>query len=469
MKRFYRFCTLPFILLALSARSQSAPPWSAWQTIYTVEGNAIQFSFFSRGCSGTTVRGWPRYRTLNGRAMPKCYLKFKFDYHDCEGKVQTESVTVMLEKAGIDDDPGKWFTGKDVIRFHSFVFQDYRPKNQPTPPGSSLTGTPTVAPEPVESPEARQQREADERERRERAEAEAAQRREAERQREEEARQRREAEEEARRRTDDLRQRSEQQQQNAAEATAAQAALAAGMVGVLGSDGREAVKYDVNRWAVLGGLSMSMQNMPVLAQRTGGSEVAESVLAYGATAYLEAYPIRGPYFGLGALGDLTYNFSVTGSGRDESILSYTVGGRILLGVRNVKLLGEYQFGRRSLTLESQDDLYGATYGQRTWATANYAVSRLGGGLLLEWGHRSDEDTERSLLLAGYLETPAYLHPATPPPLVWKLALRSYLDLSAELGLNYPLAGAAYSRLPPTGSYWFVRMGRTFTLGAKARR
>jgi hypothetical protein len=419
------------VIIPSFGQSDSPPPWSDWQPIYTVEGNTIQFSYRSRGCSGSAISGWPRYRTLNARSMPQCWLKGKFDYRDCEGNVQTESFAVELAKAGIDDDAGRWFLGKEVLRFHSLRFDDYR----------------TNRPDPVESPEARQAREA------------------AERARQEEAIRLREELDRRQRQTEDLHLRAAGQQQAATESAANQASLTESVTDAMLADGPEAVGYAFSRWALLGGVGVSLQQVPVYARQTGGGTVAEAVLGYGATGHLEGYFVRGRYGGLGALGEASYQFSTTSTGRDERLFTYCVGGRVLAGLRGIKLVGEYHYGQRSVSLYSQDDLLGAAYGQRTWAEAEYAYSRAGGGLLVEWGHRAG-DTEQSLLLAGYVEVPAYLRPGAPAPVVFKLLLRGYIDIAGEMGLAYPLANG---RGGETGTYWQVRMSRTFTLAAGKRR
>lgn len=94
-----------------------AQEWTGWTTVYQ-EGNPpneikVQISFKVKGCYEYSPYSF--YRIKN-EFKTEGYVKFKFDYINCNDKKETQDVDVALNKQGIDQEMGMWFLGSSISR-----------------------------------------------------------------------------------------------------------------------------------------------------------------------------------------------------------------------------------------------------------------------------------------------------------------------------------------------------------------
>ena len=118
---------LTFIAIILfNANSIAQSSWSQWDPIYSGNRTNCMFSYkissqaFTKDCE----QGYSYYRIYNNMTCIGSYLKFKFDYVDCNNMTQTESVVIELDFKGASESSGKWFTGKKVTRVYAVKFED---------------------------------------------------------------------------------------------------------------------------------------------------------------------------------------------------------------------------------------------------------------------------------------------------------------------------------------------------------
>lgn len=132
------------LLISFSLSGYGQAQWSGWQTIYE-EGSPshptrVQISFKLSVCNGEYLRGYSFFRTNNEFDREKAWVKFKFDYLDCEGQTQTEHWQVNLANSGIDDDMGLWFLGHRVLRIYDVKYEDYQSKSSGNTSSGSSSG-----------------------------------------------------------------------------------------------------------------------------------------------------------------------------------------------------------------------------------------------------------------------------------------------------------------------------------------
>jgi hypothetical protein len=283
---------------------------------------------------------------------------------------------------------------------------------------------------------------------------------------------------EERRRQADWETRKAEQQRQATQTAAVQAAGTAAVTGFMISDLRS-VGYGTNRWTINGGVSIGLMSQPLFAKQYDSKSnltvIEEKVDPYGFYAHLEAYPFRGERWGIGLHGQYFLGVYAGGSGRNESLKAYQLSGRLMGGFKHAKLVGEYGFGKRSASLTDQTDLAGSsysssTYGGRIYGDGDVAYSRLGLGLLFEWGQfekdGEDEPEEKSLTLMAHVEQPAFANNSVP---VLSAQLRGFVDIRFEYAPQYPLLNEAGATQSANAPYWSLRLGKTVTIDWGQRR
>jgi len=107
---------LIFIAFVISAKAQSGT-WTAWVQVYPLNydptGNKVEISFKqNRNCLGYSY-----YRTRSDFSIENGNVSFYFDYLDCDGKLQSESITVLLDTPKVDySATGTWYIGSRIVR-----------------------------------------------------------------------------------------------------------------------------------------------------------------------------------------------------------------------------------------------------------------------------------------------------------------------------------------------------------------
>lgn len=88
--------------------------WTDWYRVAGAGNSNVYISFKQSYCTDGMLAGYSYYRTRTDGSTPKGWLRFRFEYYDCSGDLNTEGVIVDLSQNGVDDDPGRWFMGHDV-------------------------------------------------------------------------------------------------------------------------------------------------------------------------------------------------------------------------------------------------------------------------------------------------------------------------------------------------------------------
>jgi hypothetical protein len=273
---------------------------------------------------------------------------------------------------------------------------------------------------------------------------------------------------EEKRRQADFETRKGEQQRKATQTDIQQVAMSAAVAGFMLTD-LKLTAYPSAIWSINGGISVGITNSPLYAnymdQKYNLTEIAEQIAPYGIFAHLDAYPIRGPHFGIGLLGQYFYAISSTSSGRDETMANYQFGARVMAGSKHIKLLGEGHYGHRSTSLTIQNDLSGSSYtGEQTFGELNYNYTRFGGGLMFEWGQFEEEAEEHSITILANFERPNFNFAATKAVPIISLQLRYWIEILGEYSDSYPLGATGNA----VGSYWSIRLGKTITIGSKRK-
>lgn len=107
--------------------------YTEWQTVYKEDNYPneikVEISFMTNFCNGNDLHGYSFYKIRNEFNRPKAWVKFKFDYTNCDGTVGTVSVNSDMSQAGIDAATGNWFTGYKVIKLYDIKYEDFNKKN----------------------------------------------------------------------------------------------------------------------------------------------------------------------------------------------------------------------------------------------------------------------------------------------------------------------------------------------------
>jgi peroxiredoxin len=115
--------------------------WSPWVTVFQDDAHpyphVVQVSFKL----ATHCLSYSYYRTNSTFNIQYGTVSFNYDYIDCDGKIQTERLTVNLDKPGVDfSQTGSWFIGSKVeTQFRDVAF--YEPAQRTNNPSSQLTST----------------------------------------------------------------------------------------------------------------------------------------------------------------------------------------------------------------------------------------------------------------------------------------------------------------------------------------
>jgi TPR repeat protein len=104
---------------------QISKDWGLWQTVKNDSGVRVEISFkMSEKCDGYSY-----YRIYNNWTLEEgSSLEFGFEYLDCDDQVKEQAVDVILSKAGIDQDPGMWFSSNKLYGTHFRIIKFYDAK-----------------------------------------------------------------------------------------------------------------------------------------------------------------------------------------------------------------------------------------------------------------------------------------------------------------------------------------------------
>lgn len=162
------------------------------------------------------------------------------------------------------------------------------------------------------------------------------------------------------------------------------------------------------------------------------------------------------------INDLLSSSDGSSAGGGSVYYSYNYGGEIALGLRHVKVYGQYLAGYRNMNFTYTLDLsaYGGTSSTET-ALAAYNYSRLSAGLMVDF---SDDDDERFVKAFYSLETPDYSSGQSS----WGAGMffRDYVDLSFFVFPDYMPYGTAGAHVTnPNGkvALWYASIGKAFKI------
>lgn len=102
-------------LFAFSAKAQTAT-WTGWTQVYPENGytstHKVEISFEQN----PNCLGYSHYRTRSDFNVENGNVSFYFDYLDCDGKMQSESITVLLDTPKVDySATGTWYIGAKIV------------------------------------------------------------------------------------------------------------------------------------------------------------------------------------------------------------------------------------------------------------------------------------------------------------------------------------------------------------------
>lgn len=125
MRKQFFVVTLAVMTICFSAEicKASAGEWSDWQTLYSGNGASVHISFKLSSCSGSSLAGYSFYRFYNENALAGAKVEADFTYTMCDNKTGTEHIILLLDKTGIIEDMGKWFTGHKVNATQNIKFK----------------------------------------------------------------------------------------------------------------------------------------------------------------------------------------------------------------------------------------------------------------------------------------------------------------------------------------------------------
>lgn len=203
-------------------------------------------------------------------------------------------------------------------------------------------------------------------------------------------------------------------------------------------------------WHINLSTGLGIGAFPLIENHTGSSINSYSSIAsaMGLGLYIdgELWPLYGDYFGVGGFGKYEYR-----GGGNEVVSGATVigyyGGKVFLGGKTIKIIGEFGTGNRSGEAASDMATYGidATgYGQ-----VDYLITRVGYGVRFNF----DRDVYFDIILMT--DSPDYLDPETDKPEVWVVTSKIGLFmLKGEYASEYPPAGKPEFPLEEGGESYF---------------
>lgn len=113
------------MLLSFSAEAQRS--WSPWERVYGDRDAYVEISYSVAGCQGSPYSFYRTRSTFNSKYSDR--VDFEFEYLGCDGQEKLMKVSVALDKPGINQDIGNWFTGSQVGEIRNIKpFTAYRPK-----------------------------------------------------------------------------------------------------------------------------------------------------------------------------------------------------------------------------------------------------------------------------------------------------------------------------------------------------
>lgn len=250
------------------------------------------------------------------------------------------------------------------------------------------------------------------------------------------------------------------------------AALAGGIVS-MASMFDPAVNYPFNRFVLNFNLSLGYSNFPLVVNKSGIRNVAnssftQSTAAVDGFASAELWFIRGKYFGIGGLGSGSFAVYSPTTGVEQTTATYYYGGRILGGLNSLKIVGEYGMGGRAGAYNREEDIATNTVGASgvTTGSENHTFTRVGGGLLIEWNNKiNSDDVEKSILLMTYFDRPNFIPSSHQSIPVFKIGIKAFVDVSLEYSPNYPITGFGAYKIEKVEnqSLFAVRVGYTVSL------
>jgi hypothetical protein len=250
------------------------------------------------------------------------------------------------------------------------------------------------------------------------------------------------------------------------------AALAGGIIS-MASMFDPAVNYPFNRFVLNFNLSLGYSNFPLVVNKSGIRNVAnssftQSTAAVDGFASAELWFIRGKHFGIGGLGSGSFAVYSPTTGVEQTTATYYYGGRVLGGLNSLKIVGEYGMGGRAGAYNRDEDIATNTVGASgvTTGSENHTFTRFGGGLLIEWNNKiNSDDVEKSILLMTYFDRLNFLPASYQSIPVFKIGIKAYVDISLEYSPNYPITGfGSYKMEKITNQSLFaVRVGYTVSL------
>ncbi|SFD65585.1 hypothetical protein [Flavobacterium phragmitis] len=126
--------TVVLCVLNQKLHSQDNPctyAWGKWYSVYSLGYNndvQISFKYQIHDRKGGSC-GQSYYRFYNPTAKENCSVKFKFDYKGNDGTINTEDVTIDLDKSGVKEwNASQWYNGYEMTRIYNIQYVDYNSK-----------------------------------------------------------------------------------------------------------------------------------------------------------------------------------------------------------------------------------------------------------------------------------------------------------------------------------------------------
>jgi len=113
------------IIFSFSINAQNGKNFTEWITVYSDDAYPNSHKVEIAFSLGKPCTNYSFYKTRSDFQIEGGTLVFYFDFLDCDGKSQKQSVSVFLDKAKIDNYIGNWFIGSKVeTPYRDVVFHD---------------------------------------------------------------------------------------------------------------------------------------------------------------------------------------------------------------------------------------------------------------------------------------------------------------------------------------------------------
>ena len=111
------------LFIALTTQAQDMKEchggWGKWSTLYNFAPGVdfkIAFNFLIRSKAGSFSCQESYYKISNDYLLKGAYIKFKLNYRDTKGQVQTRDMQISLDKTGVlFDNTADWFGGYELV------------------------------------------------------------------------------------------------------------------------------------------------------------------------------------------------------------------------------------------------------------------------------------------------------------------------------------------------------------------